>query len=88
MSIQKLVMEVKTFFENVLEKPAHIIGVEQREGGWIVMVETVEESDYMRKRALDDIVGVYEVMVNENMEIVSYKRTSLRERDEIGGESE
>lgn len=84
MDIQQLVNDVKTFFQSVLEKEANVIGVRQRENGWMVHVETIEDSDYQRRRALDDVVGIYEVEVSGNMEILGYKRVSLRERDEIG----
>lgn len=88
MSIQNVVGEVKAFFESVLERTAHVIGVERLDNGWSVQVETIEESDYMRKRALDDVVGLYEVVLNEKMEIVSYKRIGMRQRDEISEDKE
>jgi len=84
MDIQQLVNDVKTFFQSVLEKEANVIGVRRRENGWMVQVETIEDSDYQRRRALDDVVGLYEVEVNANLEILGYKRIGLRERDEIG----
>jgi len=83
MDIQKLVNDVRTFFQSVLEKEANVIGVKRREDGWMVQVETIEDSDYQRRRALDDVVGIYEVEVSANLEILGYKRISLRERDEI-----
>jgi hypothetical protein len=83
MDIKQLVNDVKTFFQSVLQKEANVIGVKRRENGWIVQVETIEDSDYQRRRALDDVVGIYEVEVNVNLEILGYKRISLRERDEI-----
>lgn len=84
MDIQQLVNDVKSFFQVVLEKEANVIGVKRRENGWIVQVETIEDSDYQRRRALDDVVGIYEVEVDANLDILGYKRISLRERDEIG----
>jgi hypothetical protein len=82
--IQQLVNDVRTFFQSILQKEANVIGVKRRENGWIVQVETIEDSDYQRRRALDDVVGLYEVEVSEKLEIVGYKRIGLRERDEIG----
>lgn len=84
MDIRQLVNDVKTFFQSILQKEANVIGVRQRENGWIVQVETIEDSDYQRRRALDDVVGLYEVEVSGNLEILGYKRIGLRERDEIG----
>lgn len=83
MSVQKIVNEVKHFFKDVVGKEAHVIGVERRENGWLVQVETIEDSEYMRARALDDILGLYRVEVDNNMEIISYERIALRERAEI-----
>ncbi len=88
MAIQDIVNEVTDFFINILKKDAHVIGVEKRESGWLVLVETIEESEYMRKRALDDTVGLYEVEISEKREIINYKRTNLRERGEIHQENE
>ncbi|MHB8124451.1 MAG: gas vesicle protein GvpO [Desulfitobacteriaceae bacterium] len=88
MAIQNIVSEVTDFFMNILKKEAHVIGVEKRESGWLVLVETIEESEYMRKRALDDTVGLYEVEISDKMEILSYKRTGLRERGEIHQDKE
>lgn len=84
MDIKQLVNDVKIFFQSVLEKEAHVIGVKPWEKGWLVQVETIEDSDYQRRRALDDIVGVYEVEVSVSLEILGYKRISLRERDQLG----
>lgn len=84
MDIQQLVNDVKTFFQSILQKEANVIGVRRREDGWIVQVETIEDSEYQRRRALDDVVGLYEVEVSGKLEIIGYKRIGLRERDEIG----
>lgn len=84
MDIQQLVNDVRTFFQSILQKEANVIGVKRKENGWMVQVETIEDSDYQRRRALDDIVGLYDVEVSEKLEIVGYKRVGLRERDEIG----
>lgn len=88
MSITKIVTEVKFFFEQVLGRQAHVIGVERAEEGWAIQVETVEESEYMRARAMDDIVGLYEVKMNNNLEIISYERIALRERAVINSDDE
>ncbi len=88
MAIQDIVSEVTDFFINILNKDAHVIGVEKRESGWLVLVETIEESEYMRKRALDDTVGLYEVEISDKMEILNFKRTAMRERDEIHQDNE
>jgi len=88
MSIKGIVVEVNKFFEEILHKQAQVIRVEPRENGWLIQVETVEDSEYMRRRALDDIMALYEVEMNEACEITSYRRISLRERDVIKPEED
>lgn len=83
MVIQDIINEVMDFFNTFLKKEAHTIGVEKREAGWLVLVESIEESEYMKRLALDDTVGLYEVEISDNKEIVSYRRTALRKRSEI-----
>lgn len=88
MSIQQLVVVVKQFFQEVIGREGHIIGANHTEEGWIVQVETVEDSDYMRKRALDDVMGLYEVKLNDQFEILGYQRMSLRARDDFEDSTE
>jgi len=81
MSIAKASETVVRFFEEVLNKPGRVITVEpDSEGGWRALVETVEESEYMRRLGRSEILGVYEVQLDSNLEIVSYSRKGLKER--------
>ncbi len=57
--------------------------MEKREPGWLVLVESIEESEYMKRLALEDTIGLYEVEINDDIEIISYRRTALRKRSEI-----
>jgi hypothetical protein len=43
-------------------------------------VETVEESEYMRRLGRSEMVGLYEVQMDSRLEIVSYSRKGLKER--------
>ena len=83
MNIVKLIEMVKDFFQTSLNKEASIIGVSRMENGWWVEVETIEDAEYLRKRAKDDIVAIYQVEVHETGEVIGYQRKGLRERDKI-----
>jgi len=83
MSIQQLVVEITKFFREVLEREAHVISLQRKEDGWLAQVETVEDAEYMRNRALDDVMGLYEVEITNKLEISSYKRIALRQRPDI-----
>jgi len=84
MGIAEIPQIVTRFFAEVLEKTGRVIAVEAEvEGGWRVLVETVEESEYMRRLGKSDMLGLYEVHLDTNLEIVSYSRKGLKERTAI-----
>ncbi len=82
MSIAKVTQVVLKFFETVLEKSGRVVEVNPSENGWEALVETIEESEYMRRVALDEMVAVYEVKVSQELEVVGYSRKSMRPRKE------
>lgn len=87
MEIKKIMENTKNFFnENVA--PLHkITSVEETEtDGWRLIVEVIEEKEYMKKYAKDEMVGVYEVFLNKEIEIISFKRRDIRYRSAIGQE--
>jgi len=79
--VAEVTQTVVNFFEEVLDKTGRVIAVESDgEGGWRVLIETVEESDYMSRLGRSHMLGLYEVHVDHNLEILSYTRKGLRER--------
>lgn len=84
----KEISEVKgvaeDFLKNTLGRTPYFVGIVKEEKGWIIQAEIIEDSEYTRKRARDDIIALYEVILNENLEILSYFRKDFRERGKIG----
>jgi hypothetical protein len=80
MNIQKVIQTVADFFSESLQKPGVVIGVLPEQDGWKVDIEVAEEVEYMRKRARNDLMAIYEVLVNDNLEITGFERKTLRER--------
>ena len=81
MGIAEVSQTVAKFFEEVLGKTGRVITVEPNgEGGWRALVETMEESEYMRHLGKSDLLGLYEVHLDAHMGIVSYSRKGLKER--------
>ncbi|WP_430790274.1 gas vesicle protein GvpO [Virgibacillus flavescens] len=77
----KIMEEVKVFFNENIAPPHKIISVKQHEeGGWRVLVEVIEEKDYMKKYAHDQMIGLYEVFLDDDEEVVGFSRISLRYR--------
>jgi hypothetical protein len=79
--VAEVAQAVVVFFEEVLGKTGRVIAVEsEAEGDWRVLVETVEECEYTRRLGKTDILGLYEVHLDANLEMVSYSRKALKER--------
>lgn len=84
MEIKKIIGNV-TDFLNEFVAPVHkITSVEASDhNGWKLTAEVIEEKEYMKKYAKDEMLGVYEVYLNQDKEIVSYKRRDIRYRSSI-----
>ncbi|WP_077623668.1 gas vesicle protein GvpO [Sediminibacillus massiliensis] len=82
MKIEKVKEAVEQFFTSNINPPFKITSIQKQENGWEVEVEVIEEKDYMKRYAKDHLIGVYEAKLDDEMEIVSYQRKSLRPRSE------
>lgn len=85
--MKKVKEVVFDFAEEVVEKPIRIIGIEQEQEGWLVTVEVPEETDYARKFALDEQIGIYEIELDHDLEVLAFERESIRSRGKIEGET-
>ena len=71
------------YFKTVLKKEGSIVGVSRSEEGWKVELEAV---DY-RGAGFDPTLGLYEIMIDKEMEVVSYRRTHLRRVSQLNWSS-
>lgn len=84
MEIKEVMQNVSEFFEEHVAPPHKITAVEKgEEAGWTLRLEVIEEKEYMKKYAKDEMVGVYEVTVNEKKEVTSFKRLDIRYRSKV-----
>ncbi|WP_085505832.1 gas vesicle protein GvpO [Thalassobacillus devorans] len=91
MKIMKVMDEVNQFFTENIAPPHKIISVrkhkdedsEEKQQGWKAMVEVIEEKEYMKKYANDQMIGLYEVFLDEDAEITGFSRISLRYRSDL-----
>ena len=88
MSVIKATEAARRFFEDVLHRNARVIEVDRADdaSGWWALVETVEESEYMRKYGRGEMMGLYEVNLDEDFQIASYSRRGLKERTAVSSE--
>ncbi len=78
---------VNDFFSEHVAPPHKITSVEAAEDeGWKVRVEVIEEKEYMKKYAKDEMLGTYDVILNKEKEVTSFTRRDVRFRSAIGVE--
>ncbi|SER45124.1 Gas vesicle synthesis protein GvpO [Gracilibacillus ureilyticus] len=88
MKIKEIMKNVNDFFQENVAPPHKITSVERlEEGGWRIKIEVIEEKEYMKRYAKDEMIGTYEVLVDEDQEITAYKRQEIRYRSSVGVES-
>lgn len=80
MKIEEIKKTVEDFFNKNINPPYKMTSIISKEDGWQVEVEVIEESEYMKRYGKDQLLGVYQVILNEDMEITSYDRMALRPR--------
>ncbi|TKD70692.1 gas vesicle protein GvpO [Pseudalkalibacillus hwajinpoensis] len=87
MEIKEIMNNVADFFNHHIAPLHKITSVEVNENeGWRVIAEVIEEKEYMKKYAKDEMLGTYEVLLNKEKEVTSFSRKDIRYRSAIGQE--
>lgn len=88
MRFMKILDKINNFFNDNIAPPHKIISVKKNEEGWRALVEIVEEKDYMKKYAQDEMIGLYEVFLDQDHEVTGFSRLSLRYRSDLDEQAE
>lgn len=84
MKIKEVMGNVNEFFSEQVAPPHKITSIEAaEEEGWKVILEVIEEKDYMKKYAKDEMVGIYHVRVDKDGDVTSFSRKSTRYRSAL-----
>jgi len=83
MNIIKIVDTTKKFFYELFKKEVNVITVLPVNEGYRVNVEMIEEDEYMRSKGRKDLIGIYEVMLNSKLDVISFERILLKERGSL-----
>ncbi|ALC86926.1 MULTISPECIES: gas vesicle protein GvpO [Bacillaceae] len=84
MEIKQIIGNVTEFFNEFVAPVHKITSVEASDdSGWKLTVEVIEEKEYMKKYAKDEMLGIYDVHLNSEQEVTSYKRQDIRYRSSI-----
>ncbi|CAM3841423.1 gas vesicle protein GvpO [Alkalicoccus chagannorensis] len=80
MKADEVMKVVKEFFEEHLN-PVHRITSVNNKGNYVEAgVEVIEEKEYMKRYGRDQLIGMYQVRLNNKMEVTSFERIGLRKR--------
>ncbi|MGX5792078.1 gas vesicle protein GvpO (plasmid) [Staphylococcus equorum] len=88
MGIKEILGNITDFFNENVAPPHKITAVEKLEGeeeGWSATVEVIEEKEYMKRYAKDEMLGTYSVLLNKDKEVTSFKRENIRYRSKVDG---
>ncbi len=83
MYMKEITQIVKDFLFEVFGKDAEVIAVIPNEGGWQVTAELLMDEDYTIKRGRSDLLYVFDVILDESCNVMSYNRTGIRERGKL-----
>ncbi|SFE92558.1 Gas vesicle synthesis protein GvpO [Alteribacillus iranensis] len=80
MSMEDIIQSLNVFFEKHISPIHRITSIVKKEEQWEARVEVIEEKEYMKKYGRDQIIGVYVVQLDENLDIISFERIHMRPR--------
>jgi uridylate kinase len=78
--MEEIIRKVTVFFMDIFQQEARVIGIINEGNLWRAKVQIIEEDEYMARRAKKDLLGIYEVLVNQDLEIIAFDRVELKER--------
>ena len=80
MSIPKVIERAKEFFVSTFNQDCDVISIKNEEDKFVVLVETIVDKEYTKKRALPDIIAQYVLYMDKNYDVKEYERKELRKR--------
>jgi len=87
MNVSEIVDGVTLFFKEVMKQRCRILSVAPKDKDWKVLCEVNVDPDYTTKRGLGDIVEVYEVDINNSMEIIGFSLKETKRKVALDGEA-
>jgi hypothetical protein len=86
MKINRVLNKLEEFFKQYIRPVHKVTSIKPNNDGWDAIVEVIEEKDYMEAYAEDEIIGVYEVEMDTDLEVTSFTRIRMRPRSDVSEE--
>ena len=77
MDTKRIHESVEAFASEVLKKTGSTISLTREGKNWKAIAELIEEKGF-----IDDLLGVYEFTLDEQLTVLSYRRLGLRRRSD------
>lgn len=80
MKTEELMNTVRDYFKEHLAPVLRFTSITKKEEEWELGVEVIEEKEYMKRYGRDQLIGSYIVRVDDDLDVTSFERVSLRQR--------
>jgi hypothetical protein len=83
MSIQDLTKKVSIFFAEVLKQKCRVLSVNYDKTQWKAICEVIVDPEYTTRKGLGDIVELYEVSLDDDLEVTGFTLKGTKRRATI-----
>ncbi len=83
MSIKQVEEAVRKFAQEEFSQEGKVTKVGKIQEGWLAEVEILETEEYRRTHALPDVIETYQLTLDEEYELIGFKRIKARGRGDI-----
>jgi len=86
MKISELANSAIDFFEKVIKQNCRVLSIMPKDNEWVAVCEVCIDPDYTVKRGMSDVVEVYEVHINDALEIVGFSLKETKRKAALDNE--
>jgi len=86
MGIMQYVKAAKNFFNEAFQQQCRVLAAAKEGEFWKITCEVQIDPEYTTRKGLGDLVEIYELQINDNQEILSYKLKATKGRASLDEE--
>jgi hypothetical protein len=86
MSVYDLTKKVNAFFSEVLGQKCRVLTVLHDENQWKAACEVIVDPEYTTRKGLGDIVEIYEVYLDDRLDVTGFALKETKRRASIDDE--
>lgn len=86
MFIQELTKKVNQFFSEILGQKCRVLAMMKDNDQWKATCEVSVDTEYTSRKGLGDLVEIYEVYLDDKLDVTSFKLKQTKRRADIDEE--